>query len=423
MDIFSTANLYIEGVDPLIDKLWLTDDELYAQLNNGRAEQVSPRAFRIVMEDALPGDSRYMNLDGDVVPAGSSPDWLAGAVTPSCIASSTNWTELVTLVGGAVDNKVSIENAVARALDGLVNMEKQWTDALLQTDGMGTLGTVSSVSAATKTYTLNVTPFGARLVQQGQTVDVVNPATNIKRGSITIQNRFQFIGSQQNIVYNTADVPGAAANDILRYGGLTDGAPIGVNGLRYMVSTSSAAGTNLHGIPRSNPYTQASGFDNGNSQITLPALQLGMTIRNNRLNQKALKGSFFYTHDAQIDSYKELGYDRQYYPVMGEAKGLDLFFQGSITVDGIPIKRGVNADQASWFLLQPDSFGRVKFADPYWLMINGQRVYSYMDPNTGRPTTQLASTHVNPLNFYISNAVAQLVISDCASPAGYVYGS
>lgn len=421
MNAASTANLYIEAISPRIPKLWLTDKMLYTHLNNGRAQQVSPRAFRLVMEDALPGDSRFMNLDGDVVPAGSSPDWLAGAVTPSVIASSTNWTELIELVGAKADDKVSIENAVARALNGLIEMEKQWTDALLQTDGQGTLATVSAVNAGTKTYTLNATPFGARLIQQGQTVDIVNAATNIKRGSLTIQNRFQLIGSQQQFIYNTADVAGAAATDICRYGNLTDGAPIGINGLKYMVSTSTQG--NLHGIPRSNPFTNASGFDNGGNLITLPALALAKIIRQNRLSEEALTGSLWYTHDSQIEAYKELGYDRQMYVVNGKAGSLDLFFSGSITVDGLPAKAGKNADQAAWFLLQPDGFGRVKFADPYWLLINGQKVYNYMDPNTGRPTTQLASTHVNPVQFYCDNPVAQAVISNCGAPAGHVFGS
>jgi len=421
MNVASTANLYIEAISPRIPKLWLTDKMLYTQMNNGRAQKVSPRAFRLVMEDALPGDSRFMNLDGDVVPAGSSPDWLAGAVTPSCIASSTNWTELVELVGAKADDKVSIENAVARALNGLIEMEKQWTDALLQTDGQGTLATVSSVNTSTNTYVLNVVPFGARLVQQGQTVDVVNPATNIARGSLTIQNRFQFIGSQQSIIYNTAAVPGAAAGDILRYGNLTNGAPIGINGLKYMVSFSAAG--NFFGIPRTNPFTQASGFDNGNNQVTLPALALIKIIRQNRLSEEALTGSFWYTHDSQLEGYKELGYDRQLYPVNGKATGLDLFFQGSITVDGVPIKIGKNADQSAWFLLQPDGFGRVNFSEPYWLLINGQKVYSYMDPNTGRPTTQLASTHVNPVQWYCDSAPSQAVLTDVAAPAGHEYGS
>jgi hypothetical protein len=55
-------------------------------------------------------------------------------------------------------------------------------EVLLQTDGAGTLGIVSSVDTVNQIYTLNSTPFGTRLLQAGLTVEIVNPATNLKRG-------------------------------------------------------------------------------------------------------------------------------------------------------------------------------------------------------------------------------------------------
>lgn len=423
MNIADMASLLIEGITPQIPKLWLTDDQLATHFNNGRAQKVSNRAFRIIEQVALPGDSQALPLDGGTLPQGSSPTWLQGAVTPTVISLSTNWTELVAIMSDEANNnsKIAVENAVATAVDGLVEMHKQWVDALLQTDGIGTLGTVSSVSAATKTVTLNATPFGARLVQVAQNADVVNSATNVKRGTYTIANRFQFIGSSQQFTYSSADVAGVGANDLIRYGGLTDGAPIGLNGLKYMVSTSTAG--NLHGIPRTNPFTVASGFDNGAAQITLPALALAKIQRQNRLNKKALMGSFWFTHDSQEESYKELGYDRQQYQVNGKAGPLDLFFQGAITVDGVPIVTSPNADQTSWYLLQPDGFGRVKFKDPYWAMVNGSKVYNFYNGQTGTPMLQYGSTYINPCQFYCDNAVSQAVISNCGAPAGHISGS
>ena len=353
------------------------------------------------------------------MPVGSDPDWLTGAVTPTVISVSTNWTELVAIESEAGE-QISVENAVAVAVDGVVEMLKQWTDALLQTDGLGTIGTVQSVSTATKTYTLNPTPFGARLVQRKQNADIVNPATNVKRGTLTIQDRYQIIGTQQQFTYSSADVPGAQAADIVRYGGLTDGAPVGLNGLKYMVSTSNVG--NLHGIPRSSPFTIANGFDNGGSPITIPALALAKIQRQNRLNKKALKGSFWFTHDSQEEGYKELGYDRQVYPVNGDAKGLDLFFQGNITIDGTPIVTSPNADQTAWYLLQPDGFGRVKFKDPYWAMVNGQKVYNFYNGQTGTPMLQMGSTYINPFQVYCDNAIAQAVVSNVGTPAGHIFG-
>jgi len=413
----------MERVTKHIPKLWLTDDTLAAQFNNTRNDQVGDRAFRIIMQTAIPGDSGYVSLDGGVLPEGSDIGLLQGTVLPTVIAGATNWTELVNIQSEAGD-QVSVMNVVNRAVNGVVEMAKQQTDALLQTDGFGTLANidVAGVNAATNTYNLTSLSFGSRLVQEGQTVDVVDPNTNIARGSVKIQTRFNFLGGQQQIIYAGADVAGAADGDIIRYTGLTDGAPLGLNGLKNMVNLSNQG--NLHGIPKSSPYVQANGFDNGGAQITVPALALAKWQRMQRLSGAMLAGSFWWTHFSQFESYRELGYDKQTIPLAdGKAKGLDLFFSGAVTIDGDPIKYSPNAAQDIWYLLVANGFGRVKYKDPYWAKVFGQKIYNFMDATTGRPKLKYGSTYIIPTQFYCDAVPAQAVIAGCGLPAGHKYGS
>lgn len=423
MTIGDMASVLIEGVTKHIPNLWLTDDTLAAQFNNTRSDLVGDRAFRIIAQSSIPGDSGYVSLDGGVLPDGSDIGLLSGSVIPTVIAGATNWTELVNIQSEAGD-KVAVMNVVTRAVNGVVEMAKQMTDALLQTDNKGGMGIIDTagVNTGTKTITLNATSsFGARLLQEGQTVDIVDPATDISRGTIKIKNRFQFLGGQQQVTYAGANVAGATDADIIRYTGLTDGAPQAINGLKGMVNLSTTG--NLHGIPKSNPYVQANGFDNGGAQITVPALALAKWQRMQRLSGAALKGSFWWTHFSQYESYRELGYDKQTIPLAdGKAKGMDLFFSGAVTIDGDPVKYSPNAAQDIWYLLQANGFGRVKYKDAYWVKINNQKIYNYYDASTGRPKLKYGSTYVIPTQFYCDTVPAQAVITNNASPAGHRYG-
>lgn len=423
MTIGDMAEVLLERVTKHIPNLWLTDDTLAAQFNNTRNDIVGERAFRIVAQTGIPGDSGYVSLDGGVLPEGSDIGLLQGSVLPTVIAGATNWTELVNIQSEAGD-QVTVMNVVNRAVNGVIEMAKQMTDALLQTDGKGTLATVAAggVNTATKTITLEPLSFGARLTQEGQTVDIVNPGTDISRGTIKIVSRYQFLGGQQQITYSGADVAGATDADLIRYTGLTDGTPQGLNGLKGLVNLSTQG--NVTGIAKTNPYVQPNGFDNSGAQITVPALALAKWQRLQRLQGTMLKGSFWWTHFSQYESYRELGYDKQTIPLAdGKAKGLDLFFSGSVTIDGDPVKYSPNAAQDIWYLLLADGFGRVKYKDAYWAKVFGQKIYNFMDQSTGRPKLKYGSCYLIPTQFYCDIIPAQAVISGCGLPAGHKYGA
>lgn len=416
-DVASIANLTLEGVSDMIPEVLITSDQLCSQFRNTRYQRVSNRLYRIVMQIALAaGDSRYVPLDGGPLPTGSPASWIAGGVTPTVISTATNWTELTALVGEKVDG-VAIQNVVTKAMANITEMMKNWEDIGLHTDGTGSLATLSGAPSG-KNVNLNPTPFGARNIEIGQSVDIVNPTGNITRGSLTVANKTAFLGSVQSFTYTGPDVAGAATSDIVRYGGLTDGVPKWINGLKYLVSYSTAG--ELHGIPRSTPQVVSNGFDMGGSQITRSAIQLLLSQRRARIDEKKIGKDFWYTHDAQIQSLKEIGYDMQYIPLQGgEAAGFDPFFRGAPKIEGKPIQYGQHADEQSWYLLVPSGIGRVKFADPYFPVVNGSRVWNTYN-QTGTANLQYVSAYINPVQYFTDIAPAHGVITGCGVPAGYL---
>ena len=420
-DVSSLINLTLERVADQINENLITSDTLISQFKSGRAERVSNRLFRIVQQIALAGgDSRSVQPDGGALPLGSFSQYIAGGVTPVSLSTAMNWTELMALVGVKVEN-VAIQNAITKGLGDLTTMMKNWEDIGMHTDGTGTLATLSAVPPNAATVNLNATPFGARNIEIGQTVDIVNPVGNVTRGSLPIVNKGALLGAQQ--YFTTSGIAtgiNAQANDIVRYGGLTDGVPKWINGLRYLVSYSIAG--ELHGVPRSTPQVVANGFDMGGSAITRSAIQLGLSQRRARIKEESVGQDFWYTHDSQVNSLKEIGYDLQYIPLSGGiAEGFDPFFRNSPMIEGKPIKWGQHADQQAWYLLAPKAVGRVMFKEPYFPLVNGSRVYNTYNAG-GTPNLQYASAYLNFEQFFTDLAPAHLVITGAGVPAGTLQG-
>jgi hypothetical protein len=375
------------------------------------------------------GDSRAVQPDGGALPLGSFSQYIAGGVTPVSLSTAMNWTELMAMVGVKVDG-VAIQNAITKGLGDLTTMMKNWEDIGLHTDGTGTLGSLSVVPPNANTVNMAATLFGARNVEIGQTVDICSPSTaapaNVTRCSLTIANKGALLGAQQyfttiqNALLGTTGNGNPAANDLVRYGGLTDGVPKWLNGLRYLISYATTG--ELHGVPRSTPQVVANGFDLGGSAITRSAIQLLLSQRRARIKEETVGTDFWYTHDSQVNSLKEIGYDIEFIPLTGgEAEGFDPFFRGAPTIEGKPIKWGQHADQQAWYLIAPKAIGRVMFKEPYFPLVNGSRVYNTYNA-AGTPNLQYASAYLNFEQFFTDLAPAHGVITTAGTPAGTLQG-
>jgi hypothetical protein len=425
-DVSTLIDLTLEGVSDVINENLITADTLISQFRNGRAQRVSNRLYRILQQIALAGgDSRSVQADGGALPLGSFSQYIAGGVTPVSVSTAMNWTELMAMVGVKVDG-VAIQNAITKGLGDLTTMMKNWEDIGIHTDGTGNLGSLSAAPPNANTVNMTATLFGARNIEIGQTVDIVNPVGNVTRCSLTIQNKGALLGAQQyfNTVQNaqvgTNGNGNPATGDIVRYGGLTDGVPKWLNGIRYLISYSTLG--ELHGVPRSVPQVVANGFDMGGSAITRSAIQLLLSQRRARIKESEVGMDFWYTHDSQVNSLKEIGYDLQYIPLAGgEAEAFDPFFRGAPTIEGKPIKWGQHADQQAWYLVAPKAVGRVMFKEPYFPLVNGSRVYNTYNQG-GTPNLQYASAYLNFEQFFTDLAPAHGVITGCGVPAGTLQG-
>jgi len=266
-----------------------------------------------------------VNLDGGALPLGSAPKWLAGGVTPTVLSVATNWTELTALIGEKVEG-VAVQNVVADAVANLTEMASKLAG---HRPPHGRHWNSGDFEPGTSDQNRDAERDPVRCARHRNRPSRRHCEPHGQRypRSLTVDNKTAYLGSAQTFTYVGQDVAGATTNDIVRYGGLTDGVPKWINGLKYLVNTSTTG--ELHGIPRSTPQVVANGFDMGGSSITRSALQLLLSQRRARIKESSLKSTLWYTHDSQVQSLKEIGYDLQYIPLNGgEASKFDPFFRG-----------------------------------------------------------------------------------------------
>jgi hypothetical protein len=259
--------------------------------------------------------------------------------------------------------------------------------------------------------------FGARLLNEGQTIGIWNG--NTLRGSVTIdQKPFDTVGGTQSYHFSGTD-PGTSPGDFVRCDGLISGAPVSINGLSSFINTS-ISGT-LLGFTKANcSYMVSNGYDLGGGQITLPAARLLITQVQGRLGKKALKGQIWHTHPSQVAAYEELGFERQEIETMGEYKKMDLLFE-DFSLGSFPITPNNNADQTAWTFLQPKSWGKVHFGGdgPFFYEMPGAgKIYPLYDAASGAPLTQFGACLVDAKQYYCDNVLGQGVITSCRVPTG-----
>lgn len=409
-------NTQLEAVEENIPVAFESTNVLdkYIQ-DNGRAKRVSLKAYRVITETALPGNIEKVNLDSSTVgmPDGGFSEWKGGTVTPLAFAVPIEWTKLAELMNGG---DVAVVNAVAHQMGKAMDRLKLGRDQFLQTDGTGTLASITVVNGTT--LTLASSPFGSRLVEKNQKIAIFNG--NALRGTCKVLSKIKALGATQQI---TVDVlpAGTSANDLIRVAGVEDGGPIFINGIPVFHS-NARTGTVLN-IDRSDPtndFVIANSVDGAGGQITQPLLKLPFNQIIQELGEDGLKKVILHTHISQVASYEELGWQLQTYPLQGgQASGLDLFFTGKKTVEGRPIEQNIHADNSRWDYMNIAAWGKVKWGNPpFWFTQEGRKVFEIYGAN-GSPTAGARSFLVDCIQYYVDNFKSLASITNLARPANY----
>lgn len=424
----SSFVLQVEGITKQVEEALEFTAKLSKILGTGRGEavRVSTHAFRIILQSDTVSNYSANNPDGGPLPFGTGAKWAQFTLLPVPYVIPVQFSMQAEWTGES--QQTSIINPVAKSMADVSKQGAKIRDLLLQTPGDGTLGTIASINGTTITLNSGITPVidgrGAKLVDRQQKVQVQSGNGGfVPRGSMTIQERFNFVGGAQTITVDAVPL-NSAPGDVVMVDGLPGGAPVFINGIQTFVNTTNTG--NLMGLPRSLSFVQANGVNAGQSAMSVPMLRISTQQVYQRLGDEGLDGLFWQMHGAPLQSYEELGWQLQYIPLEGgKAKGLDLLFkkgEGMMTIDGRKVHENLHADSTRADLLNKNVWLQLKWAatSPFWLKKKGSGdiVFSRYDQATGAPTTDQLVYSQEVYNWGCSNPSAQGGLTNLRVPVG-----
>lgn len=313
-------------------------------------------------------------------------------------------------------------NVTKRATVNAMKQFRKDIDCWLQTAGNGVMGTISS-GAATTTWTLSNTPFGARLLRKNLTVSVYSSTLATKRGEATINsNPVRGLGKTQ-VVTVDAD-PGTSNTDVILPSGLTGASPTWVYGIPYHHNTATT-GTWL-GIARTNDYAVANGVA-ASASFSMPPFRLAINQIVQELGEEGLaQNLLWHTHVAALAGYEEYGLQLSTLPRGaagaggggGEAMPDMLFSREGMQIGGYKVKRSIHADPTRFDLLNLASWGRVEWAPIDYLEIGGNTVFPVYGASGGIAAAYLFY-FVCGMQFFVDNVKSISSVTSVTLPTGY----
>lgn len=390
--------------------------------SSGKATKVSQHTYRVTFQDAIPGVVSSIALDAATnFPSPGSPDWQEGFMQPVSWAVPVGWTKLAQLTTDSDTRAVA--NVVDVTMRNATEYLKKVRDiSLCAGEGTGFIGDVTvATGGGTPNYTMDITNFGARLIEKGQNIDIYNGLTYLGTSNVSAVNK---VVGTAGTVYVDALAPGAAAGNTVRIGGLVSGSPTFVYGLPYW-NNNSASGTTI-GIDRTQPgnnYILSNGVNAQTSSLTPPLLRLGLDQIRHSLGNDAIKAGRFKMHMApgQQAQYEQSGLSlTNFWRNDGTVgSGFDLLTTGDMKAAGNVFIENIHANISRIDYLYLDRWGKIRWGDaPFWFNEQGRTIFQQVGTN-GQPTAAAASFLVDTVQYFVDNPKAQNYIYGLQEPTGY----
>ena len=409
--VYDTPQLTVEQ-DSILDGLIAS---------GGRSTKVSQHLYRVTFQDALPGVASAVQLDNAAVnfPSPGSSDWQEGFMQPLAWTVPVGWTELAKLTSGP---QLSVVNFVKKQMTDAIARVRQIRDqSLCGGDGTGFWGTITAVTAgATNYYTMSTTDFGSHLINKGQNIDTYNGTALL--GTSNVQAKFEQTGSA-NLVYVDQIPVGTAGGSIVRFGGLTTGAPVFVYGLPYW-NNNATTGLTIT-IDRSQPansFIVSNGVNAAGSTLTPPLLRLGLDQVVQALGASAVKAGKFkvHMHINQRATYEQTGLSfTNFMRNDGTLPGFDLLSDGEMRAAGNIFVTNIHANLQRIDFLNLERWGKIRWGDaPWWFNSEGRTVFQQIGTN-GQITAGASSFMMDTVQYFVDNPKAQAFIYALKTAVGY----
>ena len=370
--------LQLEKVRDKLPLLYERDDILLTMIQQrGDAERVSSRNMRLPLQIRPGGKAGLANMDGGDLGRGSGTIYDVAQVTPVFFRHAVEITKLVEFASNPPEK--AIENTAKREVKNAMAQFRAFLDKVMQTNGNGVLGTISSITttglpAGVAAQFGMAKPPGAQLFYYNQTVQVYDPTLTTNRGSANV-----LLVDPFNSLIQVDSLPaGTSVNDLIVHDGLTGAQPTSLFGILYH-QTNATTGTWLNLNRTTYPVELATPVVNGNnSAITPGAVRLAINKVRKALGSNQVSKLIAYSALEQEHQWEQLGVTISQIikaGAGGRASDLDLLFTGEKSMAGVPIKSSINANQTRVDFLDLSHWGRAVMQDIDFYDVGGQTVF------------------------------------------------
>ena len=413
--------LQLEKVRDKLPLLYERDDILLTMIQQrGDVERVSSRNMRLPLQIRPGGKAGLANMDGGDLGRGSGTVYDVAQVTPVFFRHAVEITKLVEYASNAAEK--AIENTAKREVKNAMAQFRAFLDKVIQTNGNGVLGTISSVTttglpAGVAAQFAMAKPPGAQLVYFNQTIQVYDPTLTTNRGSANVV----LVDPFNSFIQVDALPAGTAANDVIVHDGLSGAQPVSLFGVLYHQSNATT-GTWLNLNRATYPVELATPRVNGNnSAITPGAVRLAINKVRKSLGSNQVSKLIAYTSLEQEHQWEQLGVTISQIikeGAGGRASDLDFLFTGEKSMAGVPIKSSINANQSRVDFLDLSHWGRAVMQDIDFYDVGGQTVFPIYGASGG-----LASAYifyfVTGFQVWNESPRSGAFIDNLAIPTGY----
>jgi hypothetical protein len=206
---------------------------------------------------------------------------------------------------------LEIVKPISRMVSGAKDKMAHIRNTLTQGYNYGLLGTVDTSYnplVNPTTVPLAAAPFGNRLLDQNNMYAATDASGNYNIiGTPTVLIKSNSTGATIDTVQLDAAPAGLVSGSSLLLMGSTSGAPLGPQGLTYIISTTNVA--DYDGISRALPQMQSAGVTALNSTLTLGMiLALDIRQKQNAGPYAETGPRFYYTYISQQSTARQLGF-------------------------------------------------------------------------------------------------------------------
>jgi hypothetical protein len=376
--------------------------------------------MRLPLQIRPGGKAGLANLDGGDLGRGSGTLYDVAQVTPVFFRHAVEITKLVEYASNAPEK--AIENVAKREVKNAMAQFRAFLDKVMQTNGNGVLGTISSITtvglpAGVAAQFGLVKPPGAQLFYYNQTVQVYDPTLTTNRGSANVV----LVDPFNQFIQVDALPAGTSVNDLIVHDGLTGAQPTSLFGILYHQSNATT-GTWLNLNRATYPVELATPNVNAsNSTLTPGVVRLAINKVRKSLGSNQVGKLIAYTSLEQEHAWEQLGVTISQIikeSSDGRASDLDLLFTGQKTMAGVPIKSSINANQSRVDFLDLSHWGRAVMQDIDYYDVGGQTVFPIYGISGGLAAAYIFY-FITGFQVWNDSPRSGAYISNLALPSGY----